>query len=182
MMDKLVRWLRSKKIGTTIKLQDFMAEIMGMVFMRGTLSARVFRVNGDVEDRGIISIKVVTDDFVEALVDTLQSSVAAFSDFKYHDSGEGIVGEDPTDSGLGSPCGEARDIGTQIEGATANIYKSVATHTYAGSFSITEHGWFNSPAAGILGDRSVFTGANAINVSLGDRVEWTYQLTCVSGG
>jgi len=181
-MKELVRWLRKKRIGTSVRLREFIVTLLrpiGILPISASLSLRVFRGSGVVEDLGVVSTHEVTDDFVAALVDTLQASVAAFSNFKYHDSGTGVGAEDPTDSALGTPCGEARDTGTQVEGATANIYKSVATHTYAGSFAITEHGLFNAAAVGVLMDRSVFT---AVNITLGDRIEFTYQLTCVSGG
>lgn len=182
LLNKLVAWLSRKKPGTAIRLRDFLLtlmENMGVVPLHARLSLRVFRANGDVEDLGVVSIHAVTDAFVEAIVDTLQSPVAAFSDYKYHDSGEDNTVESATDTALGTPCGEARDTGTQTEGATANIYKSVATHTYAGTFTITEHGLFNAAAAGTLMDRSVFT---AVNVAPGDKIEFTYQLTCASGG
>ena len=143
-----------------------------------SLSIRFFGVDGIFIDFGVVSQKCVTDDWVEMLVDVLQSADGTFSDFKYHDSGEGVVVEDTTDSALGSPCGEARDTGTQTEGAAANIYKSVATHTYAGAFDITEHGLFNAAAAGILMDRSVFT---AKPVGIGDKLEFTYQIVFPSG-
>ena len=161
-------------------------EIQRELKMSANLSARVKRANkaGNLrgmqyEDLGVISVREVTDAFVAALVDTLQSSVAAFSDFKFHDSGTGVVAEDQTDTALGTPTGVARTSGSQIEGATANIYKSVGEITYDGAYAITEHGLFNIDAAGILMDRSVF---GAINVGNGDKIEFTYQLTCTSGG
>ena len=123
--------------------------------------------------------RVVTNAYAALLVDELQASVAAHSTFKYHDSGTGTVAEAAADTGLGTPCGEARDTGTQIEGATANIYRSVATHTYAATFAITEHGLFNAATAGTLMDRSVFA---AINVASGNQIQWTYELTISSGG
>jgi len=181
-MDKFIMWLRRKHPGAIVRVRDFVMAYLsefGVVGVCAALSAKITRANGRVEDLGIVSTHKVTDAFVAELVDTLKSSVAAFSTYKYHDSGESTTAEAATDTVLGSPCGEARDTGTQVEGATANIYKSVATHTYAGSFSITEHGLFNDPTAGTLMDRSVFT---AINVESSDRIEWTYQLTCVSGG
>jgi len=122
--------------------------------------------------------KCVTDAFVAALVDTLQSSVAAFSDYKFHGSGTGTTAEDAAQTALVTPV-ETRDTGTQIEGATSNIYKSVATHTYGGSFAITEHGLFNVVTAGTMMDRSVF---GAVNVANTEKIEFTYQLTVSSGG
>ncbi len=152
---------------------------IGFVFAQADLSARVFRANGEVEDLGIIRSRVVTDAFVNYMVDSLQGTEADWVNFKYHDSGTGTNVEAAGNTALQTPCGEARDVGTQVEGATANIYKSVATNTYAGAFAITEHGLFNAAAAGTLMDRSVFS---AINIASGDKIEFTYQLTVTSGG
>jgi len=144
-----------------------------------SLSIRVFRATGEVIDYGIVSRKCITDDFVEMLVDVLQSADATFSDFKYHDYGTGSTGELAADTGLETPCGDAREVGTQTEGAAANIYSSVATHTFGGAYTITEHILANAAAAGITMDRSVFTG---IAFGLGDKAETTYQLTMNAGG
>lgn len=181
-MKRLIQWLRRKKPGTYVKMREmlmFLMRDLGVLPVSASLSAKVLRLDGSVEDFGVVSAHEVTDAFVAELVDTLQSSVAAFSDYKYHDSGTGSTAEDATDTVLVTPCGEARDIGTQTEGATADIYKTVATHTYAGAFTITEHGVFNASTGGTLMDRSVFTG---ISVLSGDKIEFTYQLTCTSGG
>ena len=151
----------------------------GCIRMVAELSARLIRKDGMEVDYGVVSRRVVTDAFVAALVDTLQSAVASFSDFKWHDSGTGTNVEAAADTALQTPTGEARDSGTQVEGVTANIYKTVATHEYAGTFNITEHGVFNMNAASTLMDRSKFT---AIGVVSGDKIEFTYQLTCASGG
>lgn len=150
----------------------------GNLIWISSLSIRVFRITGEIIDYGIVATKCVTDDFVAMLVDVLQSADATFSNFKYHDFGTSSAVEDPTDSGLVLPCGDAREVGTQTEGATANIYKSLATHTFGGAYTITEHGLFNAAAAGVLMDRSVFTG---IAFGSGDKCEATYQLTMNSG-
>ena len=148
---------------------------------KGHLYARHFAILPD-GTRKLLQMReawgVVTDDFVEYLVDNLIAELAAFGDFKYHDSGTGVVAEDVTDAGLGTPCGEARDVGTQVE-SSSKVYKSVATNTYAGAFAITEHGLFNNAAGGILMDRTVFA---AINVVATNQIEFTYELTCPSGG
>jgi len=123
--------------------------------------------------------RVVTDAYVALLVDELQLSQAAHSDFKYHDSGTGTAAEAAADTALGTPWGGARDVGTQAEGATANIYRSVATTTYNAAFAITEHGLFNAATVGTLMDRSVFS---AINVVSGNQIQWTYELSIASGG
>lgn len=123
------------------------------------------------------SRRVVTTVFVNDIVDALVAA-ANINDYKWHDSGTGVGGEVIGDTVLGTPCGEARDAGTQAE-AAANIYETVAEHTYAGAFAITEHGVFDANAAGILMDRSVFA---AINVAVTDKIEFTYRLTCAAGG
>jgi hypothetical protein len=147
-----------------------------VVELTGQLSARVIREGGAVQDLGVIARKKVTTAFVNHLVDSLQNQTTKPIDtFKYHDSGTGVVAESNADTALGTPCGEARDVGTQIEGASANIYKSVATHTYAGPFAITEHGLFSASSGPTLMDRSVFA---AINVVATEKIEFTYELTC----
>ena len=129
-------------------------------------------------DKRIIKDKVVTDAFVNKIVDGLQAA-AYINNWKYHDSGTGVGAEAASDTTLGTPCGEARDVGTQVEGATANVYKSVATHTYAGTFAITEHGLFDATTAGTLMDRTKFA---AINVVANDKIEFTFTITFSSGG
>lgn len=120
----------------------------------------------------------VTDDFAEDIVDNLIAEGSAFGDYKFHDSGTGSTGENVTDSAMETACGEARDTGSQVE-SSSKVYKSIATHTYAGAFAITEHGLFNIVAAGILMDRTVFA---VVNVAIGEKIEFTYELTVTSGG
>ena len=180
-MSKLIRWLYQKQPGALVRVRERVGRVirpLGIAPMTATLSMRVFR-DGQVTDLGIVSTHAVTDVFVQALVDALQASVAAFSNYKYHDSGESDTDEEVTDTVLWLPTGEARDTGTQTEGASANVYRSIATHTYAGTFAITEHGLFNAASGGTLMDRSIFT---AVDVVTGNSIEFTYQLLCESGG
>lgn len=110
----------------------------------------------------------LVEDGEELIVDLLESST-----YKYVDSGTGTTAPTKADTGLQTPCGEARDAGTQSEGTSASIYKVVATHTYAGTFAITEAGVFDSVSAGILFIRGTFS---AINVGSGDKIEFTFTL------
>jgi hypothetical protein len=129
---------------------------------------------------GLVAVRVVTTAGVNYLVDCFQNSTGSPMDvFKYHDSGTGTNAESSSDTALQTPCGESRDAGSQAEGSSANIYKTVATHQYSGSFAITEHGLFSAASAGTLWDRSVFS---AINVGNGDSIQFTYELTCNAGG
>lgn len=147
------------------------------VTLRAALSAKVLRagIGKKWEDLGVISVQKVTTAFVNYLVDGLQNSSTPMDVFRYHDSGTGTNPEDKANTVLQIPCGESRDVGSQTEGSSGNIYKTVATHTYSGSFAITEHGVFSAAAVGVLLDRSVF---GAINVGIGDKIEFTYELTC----
>lgn len=152
----------------------------GKVEMQGSLSARVIRESGLIEDLGIICTRVVTTVFVNYLVDALQNSTTHPLDvFKYHDAGTGTTAEAVGDTAMETAWGGARVTGTQIEGASANIFKTVATITLDNTFAITEHGLFSAASAGTLKDRSVFS---AINVSADDSIEFTYELTVTAGG
>lgn len=130
-------------------------------------------------DLGLISVGVVTDAFVNFLVDNMVAETAEWGDFKFHDSGIGILAEAVGDTDLGTKVETGRVAGTQLEGATAEIYKTVATITYTATRAITEHGVFSITAAGTLMDRSKFTAINVVN---GEKIEFTYELTVNSGG
>lgn len=148
----------------------------GVVTMKGTLSARVLRADGSVKKNlGVIARKKVTTAFANYLVAAMQNQTGSPIDvFKYHDSGTGNTAESNAQTALVTPCGESRDVGTQAQGGSANIYRSIATHTYAGGFAIVEHGLFSAAAAGTLLDRSMF---GAINVVATEKIEFTYELT-----
>ena len=169
---------KSRRLDRKIKKGKVARGRSNVLVMQGTLSAKFKGKNGDTKDFGIIANRVVTNAGVAFLVDAFQNN-EELENFKYHDSGVGVGSEAVGDTALGTPCAESRDTGTQIEGASANIYKSVAEHTYADTFAITEHGLFSASTNGILWDRSKFT---AINVVSGDKIEFTYELTCTAGG
>lgn len=150
-------------------LKGVMAEVWGV------LSVRVFRAEtGTWEDLGVLSVKKITTAFRDYIVDSLQNSTTSpLSNFKYHGCGTGTAAEANTDTTLGTEVG-SRATGTQIEGATANVYKTVATITPGNTYAITEHGVFSASTSGTLMDRSVFA---AINVTAADSIEFTYEAT-----
>jgi len=154
------------------------AYLSGATSPEARLSAKVLRANGDIEELGIISTKLVTNAFVNDVVDNLIAEGAAFGDYKFHGMGTGAVAENVTDTALGTPV-ETRASGTQVEGASANIYRSVGTITATASRAITEHGLFNVVTVGTLMDRSVFT---VINLANNDAIQFTYEITFPSGG
>lgn len=149
----------------------------GLVTFTATLSARKLYGDGrthKIHDLGVISTKLVTDAFIEYLVDELQASTGGIAGFSYHGSGISSTAENASDTALLSEIAVARVDGTQGEGTTANIYSAMATQYYDGNYAVREHGLFNAASGGTLMDRSVFA---AINVADGDGIEFTYELT-----
>lgn len=151
---------------------------LGLVTAVGELSITKIDKTGKRTDYGTVGYRVVTDAFVQFLVDQLQTESSLIGDFKYHDSGEGNTAEAAGDTGIETTDGESRATGSQTEGASANIYKSVGTISYTSTKAIVEHGLFNDSTSGTLMDRTVFS---AVNVVSGDSIEFTYQITFASG-
>lgn len=142
--------------------------------IRGFLSAIHTKANGVESDLGLISVKKITTAFRDYVVDSLQNSTTAPLDvFRYHAAGTGTTAEDNTQTALVTEV-ESRTAGTQVEGATSDIYRTVATIDFTGTLAITEHGIFSASTAGTMMDRSVFS---AINVSSGDSIQFTYEAT-----
>lgn len=156
-----------------------LALALGMNHVYGTLRARLLRADGSAVDYGLVSTKLVTTAFVNFMVDQLQTETSEWGDFKYHDSGVGITAAAITDVDIQTTDGESRATGTQIEGASANIYKSVGTISYTTTKAITEHGLFSTAASTTLMDRHVFSAINVVN---GDSIQFTYELTASAGG
>jgi hypothetical protein len=144
----------------------------------GKLSMVHISAAGRRTDYGVVSYRVVTTAFVNEMVDQLQTEDSTWGDFKFHDSGVGTTAEDAGDTDIETTDGESRATGTQTEGATANIYRSVGTISYTTTKAITEHGLFNASTAGELMDRTVFAARNVVN---GDSIQFTYELTLTAG-
>lgn len=140
----------------------------------------------DYQWMGLASVRVVTTAGVNFIVDAFQNSVEVEL-FKYHGIGVGTTNEATSDTALVSELtteyssDNTRATGSQTEGASANIYRTVGTNTVDASVAITEHGIFTSATsgAGTLLDRSKFS---AVNLASGDSLQSTYDLTCSAGG
>jgi len=144
----------------------------------GMLRLRHFKADGVVVDYGLVGVRVVTTALVNFVVDQLQAETSVFGDFKYHDSGVGTTAAAVGDTDIETTDAESRATGTQTEGATANIYRSVGTIAYTTTKAITEHGLFNASTGVTLMDRTVFAAINVVN---GDSIEFTYELTLTAG-
>lgn len=164
-------WL-AEKIGMPV------AQKLGVLVALGSVEATLIKADGTKVHYGTLSRRVVTNAFVNFVVDQLQTETSVFGDFKYHDSGVGTTAEAAGDTGIETTDGESRATGTQTESA-ANAYRSVGTISYTTTKAITEHGLFNDPSAGTLMDRSVFSAINVVN---GDSIQFTYTLTLTAGG
>lgn len=174
---KLKLFYQRCRIARSACLHLFLPGKTRVVAPESVLSARLIRANGSISDLGILSTKVVTDAFVNYVVDQLQSSTGGIANFRYHGSGIGGAAELQTQTTLSSEVG-TRANGTQQEGASANIYKTVGVVNYSASFAIVEHGLFRAASSDVMADRSVFA---AINVGVGDSIEFTYELTLPAG-
>lgn len=178
---KLRHQLRS--LWEEIKLRFRVVRAVGCGFLMGgdvTPVGRLYAVrrtkDGEVEDLGLISTKVVTDAGVQAIVDAFQA-LFTLSNFKYHASGTGTTAEAAAQTALVTEVA-TRSTGTTTEGASANIFRTVGTISYTSTLAITEHGVFSASSIGTMLDRSVFTAVNVVN---GDAIEFTYELTLPSG-
>jgi hypothetical protein len=162
------------------------ARTMGLPTMYGALSLAVIRKNGECLDLGLASLRVVTDAGVAYIVDAFQNSVE-LENMKYHGFGTGTTNEAVGDTALVTELttqyatDNTRPTGTLTEGATGNIFRTIATLSPDASAAITEHGIFSQAAnsGGTLLDRSKFA---AVNLVSGDSLQATYDLTLSSGG
>ncbi len=141
----------------------------------GVLHVKVKKPEG-ILDLGLVSVNVVTNAGVAYIIDALQNLTEA-ENLRWHGSGTGNTAENISQTALVAEVG-TRVSGTQTEGASANIYKTVATLTYGSSLSIVEHGLFSASSSGTLFDRTVFSSI-AVDTSTG--IEFTYEWTLSAG-
>lgn len=162
------------------------AKAMGIGHVYGALYVTVTRGNGEVIPFGLASLRVVTDTGVGYIVDAFQNSVE-LENMKYHGFGTGTTTEAASQTALVTELttqyasDSTRPTGTTTEGASANIYRTVATLSpdTGGTIAITEHGIFSATSAGVMLDRSVFSAVNLVAAS--DSMTATYDLTFPSG-
>ena len=178
---RLRNWSRRDFICGTIAnwLAKKFSKVTGIITITGELSCILANPDGSLVNYGVVSRRVVTTAFAEFMVDQLQAETSQWGDFKFHDSGVGVTAAAVGDTDIQTTDGESRVAGNQIEGATAEIYKSVATITYTTTKAITEHGIFSQATGSTLMDRSVFA---ALNVVATNQIQFSYELTVVSGG
>ena len=123
--------------------------------------------------------KQVTSAYVDFLVDQHQTESTIIGDFKYHEMGLGSTAENASDTALETTTGISRVTGTQTEGGSSNIYKSVGTITADTTETIREHGLFNALSGVTLMDRTVFAAISVVN---SNQIEFSFEITYASGG
>lgn len=159
------------------------ARLFNIPHFYGQLFIEVIRANGRRDVLGLASLRVVTTAGVNAIVDAFQNTVE-LENFKYHGLGTGTNAEAVGDTALQTELttqynpDSTRATGTTTEGASANIYRTVATNTVDASAAVTEHGVFSASSSGTLLDRTVFS---AVNLASGDSLQSTYDLTFTAG-
>ena len=149
----------------------------------GALFGRVIHADGTVDELGLMSLRVVTTAGVNYIVDAF-ANTTELENLKYHGYGTGATAEAAADTALVTELttqyatDNTRPTGTTTEGASANIYRTVATLSPDASVAITEHGVFSATTAGTLLDRSLFS---AVNLTSADSLQTTYDLTLTAG-
>lgn len=137
------------------------------------------------EDYGLVSQRLITNNGVGFLTDAWQNSVEA-EIMKYHGTGSSSTAENASDSGLGTEFttqlnpDSTRATGTLAE-AASNILQTVATNTYDAGVTAREHGLFSQAATGggTLWDRSVYSDTG---LGSGDSLQTDYRATLSAGG
>lgn len=168
---------RLRGIKQELARTPFMKSV-GNVGTLAELRATVIRANGQVEQYGVLSRRVVTTAGVNWLATAFTNTVEPES-LNFHDCGTGTTAEAIGQTTLVTPFGGSRVSGTQSTPGSTNIYRSVATISFSGTFAITEHGIFTASTSGTMFDRSLFA---AINVASGDSIQFTWELTLPAGG
>lgn len=166
----------------------FLGLVCGLVYLESALRLELRRVDGTIVDFGVVSRRVVTTAGVGYIVDAFQNLVEP-ENMRFHGFGTGTTAEAVGDTALVTELttqyatDNTRPTGTTTEGATANIYRTVATVSpdSGGTIAVTEHGIFSQAAApgGVLLDRTVFAAVNLVAGS--DSLQATYELTFTAG-
>lgn len=185
-LSKKARWQARNAKNFRRSLNDQVSADNGRLFAIGHLWLAKIRLNGDAEDLGLVSCRVVTNNGVAFIVDAFQNLVEVEL-MHFHGVGTGVAAEAATDAALGVELttqystSNTRSTGTSGEkSGDAKTFETTATVTVSATVAITEHGIFSTvtTGTGVLLDRSVFA---AVNLASGESLQATYQLTFPSG-
>lgn len=184
---RVTNWLRYRwRELPALVTYRFLGAVIGLVYIESALRLTLRHADGSVTDFGVVSRRVVTTTGVGFIVDAFQNLVE-LENMKFHGFGTGVAAEGAGDTALGTELttqyatDNTRPTGTTTEGASANIYRTVATLSpdSGGTIAVTEHGIFSANSGGVLLDRSVFAAVNVVAGS--DSIQATYELTLTAG-
>jgi hypothetical protein len=185
-LTRLGRWQRSNRDNFERSLRDQAQFDAGRLFAIGHLWLQKIRLDGMVEDYGLVSCRVVTDAGVGFIVDAFQN-LTELENMKYHALGTGSTAESASQTALVTElttqysASNTRPTGTTGEkSGDAKTYETIATITVSATVAATEHGIFSAATSGtgVLLDRSVFS---TVNLASGESLQATYDLTFPSG-
>jgi hypothetical protein len=182
----LREWLRLLRLHRAVwkarrqspRLRMIEAAVRGEdVYLTGRLYATKFSPKSGRTIYGLVSTTLLPAAAVGFLADCLQG-LATINCPKYHSSGTGTSAPTAGDTALEAEVDKPTDRqrGTQEQGRSGNVFRTIATIRYREPLDITEHGVFMQQS-GVMFDRSVFP---AIEVEPGDAIEFTYELTIPS--
>lgn len=148
----------------------------GNALFQTRLHVKHFR-SGELFEERDLGTGVITTAGVNLWAADWNNATATIKLATWHDSGTGVTVPTTSDTVMQTPTGNARIIGAQSN--LLNVYKTIATLAYGGTFAITEWGLFTAVTSGTMFDHRTFT---IINVVSGDTIQFTYALTVVAGG
>ncbi len=142
------------------------------ILLRGTLTVRPY-IKGIWLDP-VTYEQTITTAGKNWVVDNLQNLLASTENLKWHKTGTGTAAFSTATTTFSSSTLPARTAGTLTEGASANIFRSVATVNYTGTKTITRWAIFTTSSGGTL-----FSGKNHTSqaVNNGDGIQYTWDLT-----
>lgn len=161
---------------------EFVERLTGVVIIESSLYGRVIRQDGTVEDLGLLSRHVVTNNGVAYITGYMDGSNTG-ANLKFHGLGTGSTAEAAGDTALVTELttqynpDNTRATGTAVK--STNTFTSVGTNTVDATAAVTEHGLFSASSAGTLFDRSIFS---VVNLASGDSLQTTYVATFTAGG
>lgn len=186
---KVRNWATYRRRELPARLGAAIAGLFGVATIKAELRALVRHADGTITDYGVLSRRLVTTAGVGYIVDAFQN-IVELEEMKYHGFGTGTNSEAAGDTALQTELttqyvtNNIRPTGTTTEGASANIYRTVATLSpdSGGTIAVTEHGVLSDPdvGQGVLFDRSVFSAVNIVAAQ--DSLQMTYEVTLSSGG
>jgi hypothetical protein len=161
--------------------RSLLAQKLGIAHLYGQWCFAIIDPQGRRIDYGLASLRVITVSGAGHVADAFQG-LASLSSFRFHGIGGSGTPETANDSALLDEFGgeyiqpNTRPEGTQVEGVSPNIYRTVAFIEVTDTVTIAEAGLFSqssvisgSPAGGTLLDRlavaseTVFAGFTLVS-------------------